>query len=105
MMVIVFRAHRTPGGLGEEYRHWFERMSEIARRMPGYISHKGYVAEDGERLSFFEWESAEALRAWANHPEHVAVKQLGRQKFYSDYHLQVCHVLRESRFASDPASQ
>jgi len=98
MMVVVFRAHRTPEGDGEEYQHWFKRMSELARNMPGYISHKGYVAPDGERLTLFEWESAEALRAWANHPEHVPVKKLGREKFYEDYHLQVCEVVRESRF-------
>jgi heme-degrading monooxygenase HmoA len=66
--------------------------------MPGYISHKAFVAEDGERLSLFEWESAETLRAWAIHQEHVPVKKLGRQKFYSDYHLQVCELVRESKF-------
>jgi heme-degrading monooxygenase HmoA len=98
MMVVVFRARRTPEGLGDEYKYWFERMSEIARTMPGYISHKGYVAEDGERLSLFEWESAQTLRAWANHPEHVPTKKLGREKFYSAYHLQVCEVVRESKF-------
>jgi len=98
MIVVVFRARRTPEGLGDEYKYWFKRMSDIAVTMPGYISHKGYLAEDGERLSLFEWESAEALRAWASHPEHVPTKQLGRQKFYSAYHLQVCEVVRESKF-------
>jgi heme-degrading monooxygenase HmoA len=83
MMVVVFRARRTPEGGGPEYRKWFERMSELARNMPGYISHKGYVAEDGERLTLFEWEAAEKLRAWATHPEHVPVQQLGRQKFFT----------------------
>jgi heme-degrading monooxygenase HmoA len=101
MMVVIFRARRTPEGLGDEYKHWFLRMSEIACKMPGYISHKGYVAEDGERLSLFEWESADALHAWANHPEHVSVKQMGRQKFYTEYLLQVCEVVRQSKFVGD----
>jgi hypothetical protein len=66
-MVVVFRARRTPEGEGEEYKRWFLRMSELARKMPGYISHKGYVADDGERLTLFEWESAETeLRGAAN---------------------------------------
>ena len=77
------------------------RMSELALAMPGYVSHKGYVAEDGERLTLFEWESADALRAWATHSEHVSVKVLGRQKFYSQYHLQVCELVRESKFMHD----
>jgi heme-degrading monooxygenase HmoA len=101
MMVVVFRARRTPEGDGEEYMRWFQRMSELARAMPGYLSHKGYVAEDGERITLFEWETADTLRAWANHPEHVPVKQLGREKFYAEYHLQVCEVVRESKFSRD----
>jgi heme-degrading monooxygenase HmoA len=43
-------------------------------------------------------ESAETLRAWATHPEHVPVKDLGRRKFYAQYHLQVCELVRESKF-------
>jgi heme-degrading monooxygenase HmoA len=101
MMVVVFRARRTPEGDGQEYRQWFLRMSELARKMPGYISHKGYVAEDGERLTLFEWESADTLRAWATHPEHLPVQELGRQKFYTQYHLQVCELVRESKFVRD----
>jgi heme-degrading monooxygenase HmoA len=102
MMVVVFRARRTPEGVGEEYEHSLNRMSELARKMPGYISHKGYVADDGERLTLFEWESADTLHAWATHPEHISVKRLGREKFYAEYHLQVCDVVRESRFRSEP---
>jgi len=101
-MVVVFRARRTPEGEGEEYRQWFLHMSELARKMPGYISHKGYVADDGDRLTLFEWESADTLRAWATHPEHLPVKKLGRQKFYTEYHLQVCELVRESKFRRDP---
>lgn len=101
MMVVVFRARRTPEGDGEEYRGQFARMSELAREMPGYISHKPFVAEDGERLTVFEWESAEALQAWATHPQHVPVKALGRQKFYATYRLQVCELVRESTFTRE----
>jgi heme-degrading monooxygenase HmoA len=98
MMVVVFRARRTAEGLGDEYAYWFSRMSALAREMPGYISHKGYVAEDGERVTLFEWETAETLHAWATHPEHLAVKKIGREKFYAEYHIQVCEQVRESKF-------
>ena len=94
-MVVVFRARRTPEGLGDRYASENKRMAEIATKMAGYISHKGYVAEDGERLTLFEWEIPETLRAWATHPEHVPVKQLGRERFYTEYRLQVCEVVRE----------
>ena len=59
------------------------------------------VADDGERLSLFEWESADALHAWATHPEYIPVPQLGRQKFYTEYHLQVCELVRASKSKRD----
>jgi heme-degrading monooxygenase HmoA len=104
MMVVVFRARRTSEGDGEEYRIQLDRMSALAKEMPGYISHKPYAAEDGERLTLFEWESAATLQAWAAHPEHVPVKMLGRQRFYAEYHLQVCELVRESKFKREAKS-
>ena len=101
MMVVVFRARRTEAGLGDEYASALKRMEERATRMPGYIAHKGFVAADGERLTLVEWESPETLRAWATHPEHVATKRVGRDRFYEAYHVQVCEVKRESRFERD----
>ena len=38
--------------------------------MPGYISHKGYFADDGERVTIVEFEHEEGLRAWRTNPEH-----------------------------------
>jgi heme-degrading monooxygenase HmoA len=101
MMVVVFRARRTPEGDGEDYSNQLTRMAELAREMPGYISHKPYVAADGERLTLFEWESADTLQAWATHPEHISVKALGRRKFFTEYHLQVCKLVRESKFTRE----
>jgi heme-degrading monooxygenase HmoA len=98
MMVVVFRARRTLEGEGPAYKEALDRMVKLARTMPGYISHKAYIADDGERLTLFEWASAETLRAWATHTEHVPTQQLGRDKFYTEYHLQVCELVRESRF-------
>jgi heme-degrading monooxygenase HmoA len=64
-------------------------------------SPKPFAADDGERLTLFEWESAETLQAWATHPKHIPVKELGRHKFYAEYHLQVCELVRESKFTRD----
>jgi heme-degrading monooxygenase HmoA len=100
-MVVVFRARRTEAGLGGEYTQALKRMEELATGMPGYVSHKPYVAPDGERLTLFEWETPETLHAWATHPEHLATMQLGRDRFYEEYHLQVCAMVRESRFVRE----
>jgi heme-degrading monooxygenase HmoA len=103
MIVIVFRSRLRPG-LGDEYVALVDRMSELARSMPGYISHKGYLAEDGERVTIVEFENEEGLRAWRTNPEHLAAQKLGRQTHYTEYHLQVCTLTRESKFEAVAAS-
>jgi antibiotic biosynthesis monooxygenase (ABM) superfamily enzyme len=42
MLVIVFRSRLKPG-LRDEYVALVDRMAELARTMPGYISHKGFL--------------------------------------------------------------
>ena len=100
MIVTVFRSRLKPG-LREEYVALVARMNELARTMPGYISHKGFFADDGERVTIVEFEHEEGMRAWRTHPEHVAAQKLGREKYYSDYSIQICEVRRQSKFNED----
>src|SRR4051794_6717797 len=67
MIVTVFRSRLLPG-VKEEYLALVERMNKLATAMPGYISHKGFFADDGERVTIVEFESREALQAWRLHP-------------------------------------
>ena len=97
MVVTVFRSRLNPEA-ADEYGQWAGRISELARTMPGYISHKTFTAEDGERVTIVEFEREEDVRVWSAHPEHVQAKKRGRAAFYSEYKIQVCGVLRQSEF-------
>jgi heme-degrading monooxygenase HmoA len=103
MIVTVFRSRLRPGAR-EEYVALVDRMNAIAQTMPGYISHKDFFADDGERVAIVEFEHEEGLRTWRTNPEHLAAQKLARQKYYSEYHIQVCTLDRESKFkAEEPA--
>lgn len=97
MILTVFRSRLRDDGR-DEYMTLAPRMSELARSMPGYRSHKVFVAEDGERVTLVEFEDEESQRRWSVQTEHVSAKKRGREAFYSEYCLQVCRVVRESRF-------
>ncbi len=97
MIITVFRSRVRPEAQ-EEYGRWATRMSELARQMPGYISHKSFVAEDGERVTIVESESEETQRAWSLRSEHVEAKKKGRAGFYSEYRIQICTVQRDGSF-------
>ena len=95
MIVTVFRSRIRPEAQAE-YMQWAPRIGALAKTMPGYLSHKVFVAEDGERCTIVEFESEEAQRAWRMHPEHAQAQKKGRHEFYSEYSLQICSVLRET---------
>ena len=91
-------------GLREEYVALVEKIAAVARTMPGYISHKGFFADDGERVTIVEFEHEEGMRAWRTNPEHLAAQKLARTKYYTEYHVQICTLDRESKFkAKDTA--
>ena len=68
MIVTVFRSRLMPG-VREEYVALVDRMIELAKTMPGYISHKGFFADDGERGHDRRVRIArKRMRAWRMHP-------------------------------------
>lgn len=97
MIVTVFRSRLRPEAV-DEYGPMAARMSELAKTMPGYISHKGFTAPDGERVTIVEFDTDEHQRAWSTNAEHAVAKKKGRTDFYSEYKIQVCTMVREHVF-------
>ncbi len=97
MVITIFRSRLRSEHVAE-YETWAERINSIAVKMPGFISIKTFAAEDGERVSIVEFESAETMLAWRNQPDHREAQELGRQKIYSEYHIQVCQPIRDYSF-------
>ena len=97
MIVTVFRSRLRPG-VRDDYVALVNRMAELAATMPGYISHKGFFAEDGERVTIVEFESEEGMRAWRTNPEHREAQRKAREIYYTEYHIQVCDVVRQNSF-------
>jgi heme-degrading monooxygenase HmoA len=95
MIVTVFRSRLNPD-VGEEYTEMAVRMSELAKTMPGYISHKSFTAEDGERVTIVEFESMEGQLEWRRNAEHAEAMGLGRSTFYEEFKIQVCEMIRMS---------
>jgi len=101
MVVIVFRSRMrrdVPEARLAELATMAQRMYELASGVPGFVSYKDFVAEDGENVSIVEFESPEALAAWRDHPEHVRAQARGRAEFFADYHIQVCTPVRDYAF-------
>src|SRR5262245_14852985 len=97
MTVTVFRSRLRPGAR-HEYIALVDRMVELPKTMPGYMSHTGYFAVDGARVTIVEFEHEEGLRAWRMNAEHRTAQKKAREIYYAEYSVQVCNVVRESKF-------
>jgi heme-degrading monooxygenase HmoA len=102
MILTVFRSRLNEGHRAEYDRH-VALTAALAEATPGFIGHKMFVAEDGERVTLVEFESLDSQRAWSLSPEHKAAAIAGRRGFYAEYQIQICTVDRQSRFV-DPAA-
>ena len=95
-VVTVFRSRLRPDA--DAYPDHAARISALARTMPGYVEHKVFVAEDGERVTLVTFADESSQAAWRDHPEHVVAQQQGRDEFYAAYSIQVCETRRVSTF-------
>ena len=95
MMLVLFDTEPRADIDTAEYERAGERMEALVSQMPGFVSAKRYSSSDGESFTMVKFESEEALEAWRNHPEHVAVQRRGREEFYERYWVVVCKSVRE----------
>ncbi len=98
MVITLFRNRLRPEAHAE-YERWARRMFELASKQPGFVSIKTFAADDGERVSIVEFESEAAHGAWRDHPEHREAQRLGRERFYSEFQIQVCSPVRRYAFS------
>ena len=98
MALVVFRSRIRPEG-AEAFQKLADELLALARSMPGFVSYKRYLHEDGERCSIIEFETPQQLLAWREHPVHREAQRMGRERFYQRYTLHVFEEpSRESRF-------
>jgi heme-degrading monooxygenase HmoA len=94
MFVVIFRAKVRQTDL--EYSQVAARMRELALSQFGCLEFTA-VTEGKDEIALSYWPSEEHIRAWKAHSEHVLAQQLGRERWYESYTVQVAEVTREYR--------
>lgn len=103
-VVTVFRSRLNEGqdDIAEEYGGTAARMAELASGMPGYVEHKAFTADDGERVTLVTFADRLSHDGWREHAEHRDAQRRGREAFYSTYTVQVAEVTGVSCFPGAP---
>ena len=98
MFLVIFRNRKRADLDSAAYEAEAERMETLARAQPGFLSFKGYTAEDGEVIALSEWVDEASARAWGRLAEHRAAQQRGRDAWYESYTLFACADPRTHSF-------
>lgn len=90
---VIFVAQRT-GSDAEGYDRAAHEMDMLAALQTGYIGMDSVRGQDGLGITVSYWVNDIAAKAWRDHPEHAAIRDAGRDRWYSEYSLHVAEVTR-----------
>jgi len=96
--LVVFRSTRKLDD-GVIYSEWSEKMEILVKTIDGYEKHFGFRDPDsreGVTISYFN--SLDSISEWKNLADHKVAQDLGREKFYEEYSVQMCEILREYEY-------
>lgn len=92
MFVVIFRAKvRT---VDSEYSEVAARLRELAMGQFGCLDFQA-ITEGNNEIALSYWPNEESIVAWKSHSEHLLAQQLGRERWYESYTVQVAEITRE----------
>lgn len=90
---VIFVAQRTELD-ADGYAKAAAMMVELAAQQDGYIGIDSARGADGLGITISYWMDEASAKAWRNHPDHAAIRDAGRDLWYSEYSLHVAKVTR-----------
>jgi heme-degrading monooxygenase HmoA len=101
-VVTIFRSRLRSDAEANGYTQLADTLEHRARSMPGFVDFKTFSADDGERVSIAVFDCEYHHNAWRDDPAHRAAQRRGRQEFYSEYSITVCHQTYQRTFTTRP---
>lgn len=92
MFVVIFRARAKQ--LDDEYAQVARRMRQLALAEFGCVEFDA-VTEGTNEIAVSYWRDEESIRAWKRQSEHLIAQELGRERWYESYTVQVCEIRRQ----------
>lgn len=92
-IAVIFVAQRTTAD-DDGYATAASAMDALAATQKGYLGMESVRGPDGLGITVSYWASDTDAKAWRDHPEHAAIRDVGRDRWYSSYSLHVAEVTR-----------
>ncbi|MBB5711203.1 antibiotic biosynthesis monooxygenase family protein [Sphingomonas xinjiangensis] len=90
---VIFIAERTAED-DAGYAAAAAAMDALAAAQPGYRGIDSVRGGDQVGITVSYWADEASAVAWRKHPEHAAIREAGRERWYRWYRLHVAQVGR-----------
>lgn len=91
MFVVIFRAQAK--ALDAEYSAMAAQMRDLALTQFGCLDFTA-ATEGDQEIAVSYWPDEASIRAWKQHTDHLLAQQLGRERWYARYSVEVAEVKR-----------
>jgi heme-degrading monooxygenase HmoA len=80
----------------EGYQKTSERMEKLVKNQVGFLGMDTAKSDIGITVSY--WDSLESIKNWKQNLEHQIAQKSGKEKWYTNYKVRICEVLKEYSF-------
>ncbi|MDB5813748.1 MAG: hypothetical protein JWN23_865 [Rhodocyclales bacterium] len=93
--VVIFRARMAHpmAHVDEEYSRLAQQLRTLALQDFGCLEFVA-VREDDQEMALSYWPDQASIVRWQQQADHLMAQQLGRERWYSAYSVEVAQVLR-----------
>lgn len=92
-IMVAFISQRS-GEDGAGYAEAAAAMSVLVATQPGFCGEDHVSSESGAAITLSYWQDEASAIAWREHPEHTAIREAGRGRWYDWYILHVSEIGR-----------
>ncbi|WP_267397124.1 MULTISPECIES: antibiotic biosynthesis monooxygenase [unclassified Sphingomonas] len=101
-IAVIFVSQRTDEDAAG-YGAAAAAMGALAAIQPGYRGERSSRDAAGLGITVSYWADEASAIAWRDHPEHHAIRNAGRARWYAWYEMVVADVARDYAWRRDPA--
>ena len=98
-IAVIFVAQRS-GDDEAGYAEAAVKMERLARQQTGFIEMDSTRSDSGLGITISYWRDEASAKAWRDNSEHSAIREQGRNVWYSQYDLHVAQITRSYDWAS-----
>jgi heme-degrading monooxygenase HmoA len=92
MFAVIFKA--TIKELDDEYLTTATKLRDLAFSKYGCKDFTS-CAEGNEEIAISYWETREQILAWKNDPVHKSAQEIGQNKWYKTYQVEIVELLHK----------